>query len=739
MSLVRSLAIRSRTTDDQPTLWQACSEVQRAARKFDIALARTKYNYTRSYLPPLPFSADVPSGEEFTPQYIATVAEPILEVVENLKNAVLERIEAKIASDIDVPGLDPWLGQLKGKLHNLEVNLGELSEESVFGLLGELREVITDLKGLVQTVSDAPVSEALSNVRKLPGDLRRVVTGFESLIAETEHKDLLTTFLQDAMFATLRQGDDGNYLRPRSLRDYEDYFTAISPPEMLSLPREPWMGLGRCADQEPWSQDWFLGYMQIGGFNTTQLCGVVADEPSNDRQTVRLDDLRRKFPLSDSVFGQVIGDRSATLESAAKLGRLYVVDLSQMEGIAAGDFHGDPRYVTAPIALFYWNPTPSGPFPPSGAMQPIGIQLSQHPDEASAPIFTPVGVGGETPQLDPGGQKWRLAKYFLNNAVAIQHETVAHLGDAHLTIEPMVIATHRTLPESHPLFALLWPHFRFTLSINNSAFHSLIVPGGVVASVLGTSIEGSMEMVREAHLKWQFDDHLPDRLFTLRGVDDSRLPEFPFRDDTLLVWTAIRKFVGTYLSIYYADDAAVAADPELQDWVRELTAPDGAAVRGMRGLDYSGEHPRIERLSYLGDVVAMIIYTASARHASVNYAQFPLMAFPPSVSGGAYQPPPTRDDTVDEARVLATMPPIDVALYQASFSYLLSAVQYDKLGHYTRNERRPYFKDKRVAPAVVTFQADLAAAEAIIRKRNESRPMPYENQIPSQIPNSISI
>ena len=50
------------------------------------------------------------------------------------------------------------------------------------------------------------------------------------------------------------------------------------------------------------------------------------------------------------------------------------------------------------------------------------------------------------------------------------------------------------------------------------------------------------------------------------------------------------------------------------------------------------------------------------------------------------------------------MPPIDVALYQASFSYLLSSVQYDKLGHYAQNERRPYFKDKRVAPVVAAFE-----------------------------------
>ena len=49
------------------------------------------------------------------------------------------------------------------------------------------------------------------------------------------------------------------------------------------------------------------------------------------------------------------------------------------------------------------------------------------------------------------------------------------------------------------------------------------------------------------------------------------------------------------------------------------------------------------------------------------------------------------------------------------------------------------------AQAFVAAQRDLvrpavdAAAEAEIRRRNRSRPLPYENQLPSMIPNSISI
>jgi len=116
---------------------------------------------------------------------------------------------------------------------------------------------------------------------------------------------------------------------------------------------------------------------------------------------------------------------------------------------------------------------------------------------------------------------------------------------------------------------LLTPHFRFTIAINDAALGSLVVPGGMVASVLSTTLDGSMSMVRNAHLAWRFDEQEPRRLFRSRGVSSDELPGFPFRDDTLLLWDALFTFVGKYLALYYPSDSAVIADQELQAWVNE--------------------------------------------------------------------------------------------------------------------------------------------------------------------------
>jgi arachidonate 15-lipoxygenase len=124
----------------------------------------------------------------------------------------------------------------------------------------------------------------------------------------------------------------------------------------------------------------------------------------------------------------------------------------------------------------------------------------------------------------------------------------------------------------------------------------------------------------------------------------------------------------------------------------------------------------------------------------VNYAQYPLMSYVPGVGGSLYQPMPTRSQVLSsEQDILAWYPPLDVALYGASFEYLLTGVQYDTFGHYEHNPRYPYFSDERVQPHVAELQAELARIEGEIRRRNGERPWPYPYQLPSHIPNSISI
>jgi arachidonate 15-lipoxygenase len=706
-----------------PTLLQdpANTAAAIAQRQHDLRMARTAYNYMFSYLEPIPMSADVPPGEGFSAEYLVRSVGPFRELIKNFIAVVTSQLEAEISADFPSRPLQA--------VKNVEAAWTALVQGWSLNPVKDMKEIYAMFEALVAVPGD--LEKTLARLEQLPKDVESVGTGLVKAFEQMEAQGA-TAFLKYTLYDLMNPTTERAQLRPQAPQDYVAQFKSLPLPLSLALPPQPWMELP--AGQQPWEQDWFFGYEQLAGFNTTNLQGVTAAR-SDARGGVVLATLLAKFPISDKVLQSVVGDPGLTLEAAARAGHLYVCDYAMLEGIQSGPLLGEMRFHAAPIALFYWNPQPPPGYPPlnattRGVLQPVAIQLGQKPDPELTPIFTP-----------RDGAKWQVAKFFVQNACAIQHETVAHLGACHLTVEPMIVATHRQLPPEHPILTLLVPHFRFTIAINDAALGSLVVPGGVVASVLSTSLDGSMAMVRSAHLAWRFDEQEPRRLFRSRGVSSDELPGFAFRDDTLLLWDALFTFVGKYLALYYTSDADVMADPELQAWVNELVSPWYACVRGMDGLVNTGtvEAPRyqIQSLEYLTRVVTQIIYIAGPQHASVNYAQYPLMSFAASASGTVYKEPPTRSSAVESP--MEWMPPLDVSLYWLSFAYLLSSIQYDTLGVYSADPRNPYFADPRADDLTIELQSALMAAELEIRKRNKTRPMPYLMQLPSMIPNSISI
>ena len=701
-----------------PTLPQNATPEQQQQRAFQISLAHTSYNYMTSYLEGVPLSADLPEQEKFTTAYEVKLLPVFKSMASNLI-AVTERLFKKqLTDDLSIK----QFSELKAAIEELGDGID----------IRHIGDDVKAIKSILKTLSGLP--EAMENISHLPQDLMKALKGLKDLAKETSEKGA-TEILKNTLFNVLSTEQGRDYLQPQSIQDYEDLFETIDLPQMLTIPRQDWMP----ENDKPCMQDWFFGYLQIGGFNTTNLRGVQPTSPAGT-EIVALDALLQKMPVTDAVLQMETGETSITLQQAAEQKRLFVVDYAVLEGAQTTPVHGEERYLSAPIALFYLNPTAPAGYPPcdKGVMQPIAIQLNQEHDSIENPIFTPTDAAGAD---DANHLKWRIAKYFVNVACAIQHEGVAHLGDCHLTIDPMVVATHRRLSENHPLMVLLKPHFRFTININNSALHSLIIPGGVVATNVGPRIEDTWEMVRQAHLAWQFDDNSPDSVFDIRGV--SSIEDFPFRDDTLLLWHATLKWVASYLDIYYPNERDLLEDTELQAWINELVSPNHAKVSGMRGLTETGDSKqpyRIDNKDYLAKIVSQIIYIAGPQHASVNYAQYPLMSYMPSVAGTIYRAAPNKSTQLEtEQDCLAWYPPLDVSMYTFLFEYLLSGLQYDTYGHYNEDPKIPYFKDPRVSDALSELQQSLAEIEVTIRKRNKARPMEYPFQLPSQIPNSISI
>ena len=182
------------------------------------------------------------------------------------------------------------------------------------------------------------------------------------------------------------------------------------------------------------------------------------------------------------------------------------------------------------------------------------------------------------------------------------------------------------------------------------------------------------------------------------------------------------------MSHYYASDAAVQGDAELQKWVAELVAHDGGRVNNV------GVANRITTRAQLIELVTMVCFTASAQHAAVNFPQGPLMSYAPAMPEASYTPWPGPQAGVSRTDFLTLLPPLDVAVSQMNILYFLSSVYFTRLGDYGDN----YFTDPIIQKHLATFQQELLEIEAQINERNKTR-TPYEFLLPSKIPQSINI
>ncbi len=473
-----------------------------------------------------------------------------------------------------------------------------------------------------------------------------------------------------------------------NLEDYKDLFKIIPLPSI----------------SKTFEDDLQFANMRVAGPNPLVIERMTKEDP--------------RFPVTDEQYKSAM-ETSDSLQQALADGRVYLADYGIFEGILQGTCPKDQKYICTPLAMFAVPEKGHKNYP---YLCPIAIQCFQQPGPNN-PIFT------------PKDDNWLIAKTIVQIADANFHEAISHLGGTHLFIEPFVIATYRALPENHPLRKLLQPHFEGTLFINWGAQHVLMARKNFVDQLLVPTINASCIAATkgaQSHL-FNFYSSMLKRTLKSRGVDDmEKLPYYPYRDDALQVWDAIQNWVDDYLGIYYKDNAEVQKDEDLQNWVAELLSHEGGRVKNI------SPDGKISTLSSLVEAITMIIFTASAQHAAVNFPQGNLMTYAPAMPLAGYTPAPTRtEDPNPEKSFLNLLPSPDTAQSQLKLTYLLGSVYYTKLGEYANSK---FAENPKVKPALDKFKATLNNIEKEIEERNKLHPeFTYEYLMPTKIPQSINI
>ncbi|MEO1561127.1 MAG: lipoxygenase family protein, partial [Cyanobacteria bacterium J06632_19] len=270
--------------------------------------------------------------------------------------------------------------------------------------------------------------------------------------------------------------------------------------------------------------------------------------------------LRDKLGITNEIFQAVLSAKrgrkriNKTLERAIQEGGLFVTDYAILDNLQPGE----NKFIAAPIALYF-----AGRIRGNFQLIPIAIQLGQMPGESL--LCTP---------LD--GVDWTLAKLITQMADFYINQLYRHLGQTHLVMEPIALATVRSLAARHPVNVLLKPHFEFTMAINSLADEVLINPGGAVDVILPGTLESSLQLSERGVSEYfnNFSDFALPTYLRQRGVDNpSTLRDFPYRDDGLLIWNTLENYVSRYIGIYYKSNRDIRQDFELQNWLQALRKP----------------------------------------------------------------------------------------------------------------------------------------------------------------------
>ncbi|KAG2395137.1 linoleate 9S-lipoxygenase [Vigna angularis] len=344
-----------------------------------------------------------------------------------------------------------------------------------------------------------------------------------------------------------------------------------------------------------------------------------------------------EFPPASKLDGKVYGNQTSTIRKEhieSKMDGLTVDEAIRHKKLFILDHHdalipymrrinstSTKTYASRTI-LFLQN---------DGTLKPLAIELSLPHSEGDqygviSKVYTPADEGVEN-------SIWQLAKAYVAVNDSGYHQLITHWLHTHAVIEPFIIAANRCLSVLHPIHILLHPHFRDTMNINALARQILINAGGFLEATVFPS-KYSMEMSSVIYKNWNFPDQaLPTDLIK-RGmaVKDSSsqhglrlvIEDYPYAVDGLEIWFAIKNWVQEYCSFYYQDDDTVKEDRELQFWWKELRE------EGHGDKKNEPWWPKMQTREDLVEVCTIIIWVASAQHASTNFGQYPYAGFLPN-------------------------------------------------------------------------------------------------------------
>lgn len=213
-------------------------------------------------------------------------------------------------------------------------------------------------------------------------------------------------------------------------------------------------------------------------------------------------------------------------------------------------------------------------------------------------------------RVDAGAPGFERAKMAVlaglnEDLTTFRHNIYTHLA----SLTPFAIATINRLGPNHPIRRLL--HHTFdTVLVGNRELGELQLPGpqGFAARIFSHDAPTIAKMAGDHLQRYDFWDFEPPSHFARRGTSETPF-DYGYRDNVLRAWNATIDYTREYVALYYVDDPAVTADPEVTAWLDEL---DRLLTNGIRRDNESFTRERLARLC------ATLIHHSTVEHDVLN-------------------------------------------------------------------------------------------------------------------------
>ncbi|KAH7543600.1 hypothetical protein FEM48_Zijuj02G0201000 [Ziziphus jujuba var. spinosa] len=309
---------------------------------------------------------------------------------------------------------------------------------------------------------------------------------------------------------------------------------------------------------------------------------------------------------------------------------------------------------------------------PDGTLRPLAIELTRPPMDDKPQwkqVFTSCSWHSS------GVWLWRIAKIHVLAHDSGYHQLVSHWLRTHCVTEPYVIATNRQLSVMHPIYRLLDPHLRYTMEINALAREALINAEGTIETCFAPgSTPESLALLLMSLNGASTCKHCLLTLLAGMAVEDPDAPhglkltieDYPFANDGLLLWDAIKEWVSNYVNHYYPGPSQVESDEELQAWWTEIRT---------KGHEHKKDEPWwpvLKTSKDLIEIITAIVWVTSGHHAAVTFGQYTYAGYFPNRPTIARTNMPTEDPSEEDWKRFMKKP--ETALFQC-FPSKLQAIR----------------------------------------------------------------